>query len=75
MPHLRIKANIQMGAFIRNYHVYGSQDSIVGIVTCYGLDGLGFKPQREARFSVPVQTGTGVHAASFTLGTGSLSCR
>jgi hypothetical protein len=56
MPQLRIKANIQMGAFIRNCHLYGSQDNIVDIATCYGLDGLGFKPQWEARFSVPVQT-------------------
>jgi hypothetical protein len=33
------------GVFMCNYHLRGSQDSVVGITTCYGLDDLGFKPQ------------------------------
>jgi hypothetical protein len=48
-------------------------DSIVGIVTCYGLDGLGIESQWGARFFAPVQTGPGAHPASYTMGTGSLS--
>ena len=42
------------------------RDSSVGIATRYGLDG-----PVEARFSAPVQTGPGVHPASYTMGTGS----
>jgi len=42
------------GAFICNYHLFGSYNSVVGIMTCYGLDDLGFNP-RGVRFSAPVQ--------------------
>jgi hypothetical protein len=38
------------GAFICNYHVCGSPDSVVGISTCCGLDDLGFKPQESKIF-------------------------
>jgi hypothetical protein len=39
---------------------------VVGIVTCYGLDGLG------VRFTTLIQTGPGVHPASCEMCTGSL---
>ena len=42
----------------------GGPGNVVGIATGYGLDG-------GARFSAPVQTGPGAHAASYTVGTGS----
>jgi hypothetical protein len=38
------------GAVIRNYHLCGSQDSVVGIVTCCGLDDLRFKLQGSKIF-------------------------
>jgi hypothetical protein len=42
----------------------------VGIATGYGLDGPGIKSQwGGARFFAPVQTGTGAHPASCTMGT------
>jgi hypothetical protein len=40
------------------------RDSSVGIAIGYGLDGPGID-------SSPVQTGTGAHPASYTIGTGS----
>jgi len=43
----------------------------VGIATGYGLNGPGIESRWEARFSAPVQTGTGAHPASCTMGTGS----
>ena len=46
-------------------------DISVGIATCYGLDGPGIESQWGARFSAPVQTGSGSHPASYTMGTGS----
>ena len=49
------------------------QDRIVGIVTCYELEGPGIKSRWGARFSAPVQTGPGAHSASYAMGTGSLS--
>ena len=45
--------------------------SVVGIATGYGLDGLGIESRWGARFSAPVQNGSGVHPASCTVGTGS----
>jgi hypothetical protein len=47
------------------------QDSSVGIVTCYGLDGPGIASQWGAKFSAPVQSGPGAHPTSYTMGTGS----
>jgi hypothetical protein len=44
--------------------------SVIGIATRYGLEGVGSNPG-EARFSAPMQTGSGTHSASRTLGTGS----
>jgi hypothetical protein len=41
---------------------------VVGIVTDYGLDGLGIESQWGARFSAPVQTGPGAHPASCIMG-------
>ena len=44
--------------------------SSVGIATGYGLDGPGIESRWETRFSAPVQTDSGVHPASCTMGTG-----
>ena len=43
----------------------------IGIATRYGLNGQGIEFRGGGRFSAPVQTGPGVHAASYTMGTGS----
>jgi hypothetical protein len=43
--------------------------SVVGIATGYGLDGPGIESRWGARFSAPVQTGSGSHPASCTMGT------
>jgi hypothetical protein len=48
-----------------------SRDSVVGIATYYGLDGLGMEFRWGARFSSPVQTGPGTNPASYKLDTGS----
>ena len=45
--------------------------SSVGIATGYGFEGPGTEPRWGARFSAPVQTGSGTHPASHTRGTGS----
>ena len=48
------------------------RDSVVGIATCYGLDGPGIESRwGGARFSAPVQTGPEDHPASYTMDTGS----
>jgi hypothetical protein len=46
-----------------------NRDSSVGIVTRYGLDGLGIESRKAAIFSAPVQTGPRAHPVSFTMGT------
>jgi hypothetical protein len=43
--------------------------SVVGIATCYRLDGPGIESRWEARFSAPVQTSPGAHPVSCTIGT------
>jgi hypothetical protein len=45
----------------------GVRDSVVGIATRYGLDGPAFEPRRGARFSLPIQTGSGAHPVSNTM--------
>jgi hypothetical protein len=47
--------------------------SVVGIATVYGVGGSGDRIPVEARFSAPLQTGRGAHAASCTMGTGSFA--
>ena len=47
-----------------------SRDSVVGIATRYWLEGPGSNPG-GARFSAPIQTGSGAHPVSCTMGTGS----
>jgi hypothetical protein len=47
------------------------RDSSVGIATRYGLDGPVIESRWGARFSAPVQTSSGAHPASYTMGTGS----
>jgi len=47
----------------------GIRDSAVVIATCYGLDGPGDRIPMGARFSASVQTGSGTHPASCTMGT------
>ena len=44
-------------------------DSVVGIVTCYGLEGPGIKSRRGERFSAPIQTSPEAYPASCTMGT------
>ena len=48
-------------------------DSSVGIVTSYGLYGPGIESRwgGGAKFSAPVQTGSGAHPGSCKMGTGS----
>jgi len=49
------------------------RNSSIGIATRYGLDDTGIEsPWGGARFSLPVQTGTKAHPASYTVGTGSM---
>jgi len=47
------------------------RDSSVGTATCHWLDDPGFEFRWGARFSAPVQTGSGANLASYTMGTGS----
>ena len=47
-----------------------SKDSSVGIVTGYGMDGLGIESRWGARFSSPIQTGSEFLPASYTMDTG-----
>jgi hypothetical protein len=49
-----------------------ARDSAVGIATGYGLDGARINSFVDD-FSAPVQTGPGVHPASYTMITWSLS--
>ena len=44
-------------------------DSVVGIATCYRLDGPGIESRWGARLSAPVRTGPGAHPASCMMGT------
>jgi hypothetical protein len=48
---------------------YTSQDSVVGIMTCYRLDSLGIESWWGARFSAPVKTSPGAHPASYIMAT------
>ena len=47
------------------------QDSSIGIVTRYRLDGPGMESQLGVRFSAPIQASPGAHPPSDTMGTGS----
>jgi hypothetical protein len=47
------------------------RDSAVGIVTHYGLGGPRIESRWGGRFSAAVQSGPGVHPASYTIGIGS----
>ena len=47
------------------------RDSAVGIAARYGLDGQGIESRWRGGFSAPVQTSSGAHPASYTMGTGS----
>ena len=51
---------------------YVGRDSSVGIATRYGIGRSGYRiPGGEgARFSTTLQTGPGIHPASYTTGTG-----
>jgi hypothetical protein len=60
-----------MSLFIKLLYNEGPGSS-VGIATDYGLDGPGIESRWGARFSA-VQTGPGVHPASYTMGTVSFS--
>jgi hypothetical protein len=45
------------------------QDGVVGIATGYGQDSPEIESRLGARFSSPIETGPGVHPASYTMGT------
>jgi len=45
------------------------RDSSVNIATRYGLDGPCIESRLGLRFSATVQTGSGIHPASYTMGT------
>ena len=47
--------------------------SVVGIETCFWLDGLRDRIPMEEIFSAPIQTGPETHPHSCTMGTGFLS--
>ena len=66
---LGLKKNIFMDIKNEALSVNMGRDSSVSIVTVCGLDGLGIESRWESRFSAPVQTGRGAHAASCTTGT------
>ena len=58
--------------------IYASEEEhfswpVVGIATCYGLDGPGIESRWGAKFSAPIYTGLGAHPASCTMGTGSFA--
>jgi hypothetical protein len=59
-----------MTNFVRLRFHDGGRDSSVGIATRYGLDGPGIESRWGVRFFAHVQTGTGAHPASCTMGTG-----
>jgi len=51
-----------------------SQDSVIGIAICYGLDGPGSNPSRSTSvFFKTIRTGFRAHPASCSVGTGILS--
>jgi hypothetical protein len=56
------------------YVLIGGRNSVVGIATRYWLDGPGFEPRWEVRFSGPIQIGPEAQVAWCTVGTGS-PCR
>jgi hypothetical protein len=60
-------------ALYNNNKVYrmSRPSSVVGIATCYGLDGPEIESRWRSRLFAPVQTGPGVRSASCTMGTGS----
>ena len=47
------------------------RDGLVGMATRYGLNGSGIESWWGTRVSEPLQTGSGAHPASYTVGTGS----
>jgi hypothetical protein len=51
------------------YLLFLLKHPVVGIATHYRLHCLGIKSRWGARFSAHVQTGHGVHQASYTIGT------
>ena len=53
------------------FSFFVGRDIVVGIATCYGMDGPGIESRWEAKVSTPVQPGPGAHSASCTMSTGS----
>ena len=49
------------------------RESIVGVATDYGADGLGIESRWEARFFAPIQISSDAHPAPAAIGTGFLS--
>ena len=63
-----ILSNLYFGI---DHSVKWGPGSVVGIATGYGLEGPGIESRWGARFSAPVQTGSGAHPASCTIFTAS----
>ena len=63
--HVVISTSSNLG-----FHSDTTQDRLVGMATSYTLDDPGIESRWGTRFSIPVQTGSGDHPASFTVGIG-----
>jgi hypothetical protein len=68
----RTAINTPIAVVKNGTHCYGrGPGSLVSIATDYGLDGPGIESRWGGRDFPPVQTGSGAHPASCTMGTGS----
>jgi hypothetical protein len=65
------KQNCQGSHFPLLNRLWCAPGSSVGIATGYWLDGPAIESRWRARYSSPVQSGSGAHPASCTMGTGS----
>ena len=68
MPSWCVDRELHVIGFLRNSLLH-IRDSSVDIATCYGLYGPWIKSRWGARIYATIQTGPGVHTASYTIGT------
>ena len=66
-----LKSVVAISKFLSAYTASVGRDSLVGIVTPRG--GCWDRIPVDAKFSAPVQNGTGAHPASYTMGNRSFS--
>jgi len=59
---------VRNSIIILSVYVQG-RDCVISIATRHGLDFPGIESQWGSKFSAPVHTGPGAHAASYTMGT------